>query len=273
MRYRLVATDIDGTLLNEHHQPSPRTRAALAELQARGVIVVLSTGRPPRNIRTLYESLGLSEPVVALNGALTFHPVEDAILLHRPLPSPVASRVLTAIRSVDPEMNVGMEFLDEWYVNHIDDHLKARIAAGLVPVLPVVGNLADIVAADDRGVSKLYFLATPPRRAAIENAFAAAGLSPEITVTSSGKDFVEVLAAGVNKGAALTALADRLGVPLAEIVALGDEENDMQALRLAGLGVAMGNASPRVKSAAQVVTVANTADGWARAIEEYVLAS
>lgn len=275
MRYRLLATDLDGTLLTEHREVSPRARAALAEFRQRGGLVVLSTARPPRATLDLYNELGLSGPMVTYNGALIYDPVRQMPLVHHPLERAVALGALAEIRAIDPGIVVGAELADEWHIDRISSRLRERIAAGRIREWPIEGPVEEAVGTTTRGISKLYFEVPPAVRGAIEGRFAAAGLA--LTVTSSGSEggglsFVEVLAPGVSKGAALRALCATLGVPREATVALGDEENDLSALAAAGLGIAMGNAPERVKAAAGAVTGPNSADGWAEAVEKYCLA-
>lgn len=271
MRYRLIATDIDGTLLNEHHEVTPRARGAIAELQRRGALVVLSTARPPRAVTPLYRELALSGPVIAYNGAMAYDPGRKTALFHHPIPKPLALQVLETIRTLAPELNVGLELADEWHVDRIDERLDASLRAGRIAIPPLTGNLEAKIASTPRGVSKIYFIAPPEVRAAAESRFATAGLAASLAITSSGSAFVEILAAGVSKGAALQSLASALGIPREQTLALGDEENDVPALQAAGLGIAMGNAPAAVKAAAGAIAGPNTMEGWAEAIRDYVL--
>jgi hydroxymethylpyrimidine pyrophosphatase-like HAD family hydrolase len=158
------------------------------------------------------------------------------------------------------------------HIDRIDQRLRHLHATGRILGLPIEGRVDHAVTVTGRGISKLYFVVPPEVRAAAEQRFAAAGLA--ITVTSSGSEgeglsFVEVHAPGASKGAALRALSATLRIPREATMALGDEENDLSALAAAGLGIAMGNASDRVKAAAGAVTGPNTADGWAEAVERH----
>lgn len=266
--FRLIATDIDGTLLTDGRLVTPRTRAVLDELGRRGVRVVLSTARPPREIGALYEDLGLSDPVIAYNGALVYDPRGEAVLMHHPMPTATALAALAAIRAAAAGLNVGLEMADAWHVDRIDERLRRLLDAGIFRGAPMTGDLEGAIATG-RGVSKLYFAATDPVRAAVEEVLGS--LRGAVGLTSSASGFVEVHAAGVSKGAALRALAATLGIPMHETLALGDQENDIPALRVAGLGVAMGHAPAPVKAAAGAVTGTNADDGWAEAVERYVL--
>lgn len=275
MQYQLIATDIDGTLLNTSGQATPRTRAVLQELQRRDIPVVLSTARPPRSVRALYQDLGLTGPVIAYNGALIYQPGQpgepDQHLLHRPIPRDIALAVVAQLRSLDPDLDLGLELADEWHHDRIEPSLQALLDTGMRPHPPITGQVEQAIRTTTRGVSKLYLTAPATVRAKIERRFAQAGLHAALSITSSGRNLVEILAGDVNKGTALRALADRLGIPMAATVALGDEENDVPALQMAGLGIAMGNASRHAKAAAAVRTGPHRADGWAAAIERYVL--
>ncbi|HYF91032.1 MAG TPA: Cof-type HAD-IIB family hydrolase [Symbiobacteriaceae bacterium] len=266
MTYRLIATDIDGTLLNESHEVTPRTRQAVAELQRRGVTLVLTTARPPRAIRHIYDDLGLNGPVIAYNGALVYDPAHDRPLLHHPIHQEAALAIVAAIRAAAPELNLGLELMDEWHVDRVDEHLQWILDTNRVAA-PIFGDVARAIETTRRKVSKIYFLAPAHVRRAVEER-----LPPGVSVTSSGMDFVEIHAAGVDKGAALRALGAILGIPREATLALGDGENDIPLLQAAGLSVAMGNAAETVRRAAGAVTEPNTAEGWARAIERYVLA-
>lgn len=239
----------------------------LRELERKGVTVVLSTARPPRSVHPLASELGLTGPVIAYNGALAFDLATRRTLFHHPIPRPTALQVLCMVRALSTRINVGLELADEWHVDRMDDHLRAYLAAGYEP--PTMGDVEHAITATNRGVSKIYFVASPEVRALAEERFAKAGLN--ITVTSSGAGMVEIIAPGTNKGAALHGLARVLGIPTEQTLAVGDEENDIPALVTAGLGIAMGNAAPSVKAAARAVTASNAEDGWARAMEEYVL--
>ncbi|HWI63455.1 MAG TPA: Cof-type HAD-IIB family hydrolase [Symbiobacteriaceae bacterium] len=264
MPYRLIATDIDGTLLDDQLAVTPRVRQVLARLKDRGITLVLTTARPPRSLRRVYDDLGMGGPVIAYNGALVYDPAHNRPLLHHPIERADALAIVRAIRKVGPDLNLGLELMDEWHVDRVDERLQWILETNRIAP-PIIGDVAKAIEMTDRGVSKIYFLAPPHVRAAV-----AAELPAGVTVTSSGADFVEIHAAGVDKGAALRALAAILGVPREATLALGDGENDIPLLQAAGLGVAMGNAAEAVRRAAGAVTGPNTADGWAEAIERYV---
>lgn len=271
MRYRLVVTDLDGTLLNENGQASPRVRACLAELDRRGVIVVPSTARPPRALRALYESLGLRGPVICYNGAMAFQPGRPTPFFHHGLPRDVALAVLEAVWAASPGLHVGLELQDHWHVSSWTERLQRLVDEHRIEP-PRVSDLQAVTLGTEREISKLYLTVAPEVRAAVTAELARRGVLEQISVTSSGSGFVEFMAAGVNKGAALRALAAILGIPRKQTVALGDEENDIPALQAAGLGLAMGNATDAVKAAAGAIVGTNTADGWADAVERFVLA-
>lgn len=272
MGYRLVMTDIDGTMLNEKGQATERVRATLAELERRGIPVVLVTARPPRRVFDLYRELGLKGPVVAYNGAIAFEPDNGRVLFAHTMPKPLALKVVAAMRAAAPEANLGLELEDEWRVDRHEPRFQELWERGLITDFPLFGQLEEVLATTDRQVNKCYLFASPEQRAALEANLEAAGVRGEVYVTSSSTNLVEILPGGVNKGSALRALAAILGVPREQTLYLGDEEADMPALQEAGLGIAMGNAPDRVKAVAGALTLSNAEEGWAEAIAAHVLA-
>lgn len=271
MRYSLVFTDIDGTLLNEKREVTQRVKQSLAELDRRAVRVILVTARPPRAATPIYQELGLTGPLIAYNGAMAYEPQTGRTLFSHSMSKELAGQLVAAIRAVAPEVNFGLEMEDDWYVDRYDPRLEDW-EVNPSAQMHRFGRLEEALASSPCGVSKLYLFAGPAERAALEARLEAVGVSDQIFVTSSAHNFVEILPAGVNKGSALRAMAAILGARREATLYLGDEEADVPALLEAGLGVAMGNAPDRVKQAAQAVTLPNTEDGWAEAIDAHVLA-
>jgi hydroxymethylpyrimidine pyrophosphatase-like HAD family hydrolase len=119
-----------GLLLNEHQEITQRTRTVVKELQRRGALVMLSTARPPRSIRSIHQELGLTDPVITYNGAMAYDPIAATPIFHHAIPNPIALEVLAAIRAVDSTLNVGLELADQWYFDRIDERITAMVAAG-----------------------------------------------------------------------------------------------------------------------------------------------
>lgn len=257
---RLVATDLDGTLLLPDGTVSARTRAALRACAAAGLPVVLATARPARVVRGLAAALGLSGPAVCLGGAQVVDLASGALVAEQRLPDAVAARVAAGLRAAVPDvllvLEVGFDVhvepgfaLDSWGFAHIAEHVVER---SLHPVGD--GVTALLAGHPQRGLDELTRIAEE----------AAAG---EATVTRSGGPHVEVFARGVTKASGLSRVCARLGVAAADVVAVGDEVNDLPMLAWAGRGVAVANAVPAVLRAADERVPANVDDGVAVLLE------
>lgn len=264
MSIKLVAIDLDDTLLDNSRVVSPRACAAIRAAVAGGVTVTLATGRMYRSALPYARQLELDVPLVTYNGALIKCSGSGETLLHRPLDAGTAAEVLAFFRERG------------WYVQvYLDDTLYVRERDANARYYETISGV-DAVAVGDAlwtlpgEPTKLLALAEPDRIQEI-NAAVAAAFGDRVYTAVSKAFYLEITHPGVNKGVALDFLAGRLGIGREAVMAIGDSINDLDMIGYAGLGVAMGNANPRVKAAAQAVTAANDADGVAEAIEKYVL--
>ncbi|GIL55625.1 hypothetical protein Vafri_11159 [Volvox africanus] len=263
---KLIASDVDGTLLNHQQQLTPAVEAAVKQASALGVPLVVATGkaRGPWAHEVL-PRLGLTTPGVFLQGLLVYD-ADGSRLYEQQLPADVAQDCisLAKARGITLTAYCGERILCAATDSHTD-----RLNFYKEPPPEAVGDLARIVG--EIQIQKLIFMA---------DQFVIDSLRPEVeqlltgraSLTTALSGMLEVLPLGASKGAGLSWLLEHLGVDPAHVMALGDGENDVEMLQMAGLGVAMGNAGPKAKSAADVVLEeTNDEDGVAKAIIRYVL--
>ena len=267
---RLLALDIDGTLVGDDLVLRDRTHAAIGAAIRRGVAVSLATGRMASSAFTFAEALGLRQPIVAYQGALIRSMPGPGtgrigrLLLHTPLPASVAREAVDWVlaRGLDPHLNHLERFIIRADDPKADDYsrfLGAR--AELVP------NLRDAIS---HPVSKV--LAVGDEQATLD-AFAEARIrfAGRADVTISHPRFLEFLAPGVSKGRAVRWLARRLEVPIEQVMAIGDQRNDLEMIAAVGHGVAMPTAPAEVLAVARYVAPPLEEEGAAQMIERLVL--
>jgi Cof subfamily protein (haloacid dehalogenase superfamily) len=258
---RGLVLDVDGTLLDPWHRLTPATVAAVGRARAAGLQVVLASGRSPRAMADVLAALGLDGPAVAFNGAATFRLAGGAI---EPLAeTTVAHDAAVAVLALAAEhgVEIGWYTLDGW-----------RVAAP-GPGADEEGALTDEPPIVDPGMPdglprphKLMCVAiTPEQTAALP--VLRERLPAGTTGVFSHPRYLEVIAPGVDKAAAVAAACEALGLAPRELAAIGDAENDIGMLRAAGIGIAMGNAADAVVAAADRVTGPNDRDGAAQAID------
>ncbi|WP_041833019.1 HAD family hydrolase [Actinoplanes sp. N902-109] len=260
---RLVASDIDGTLVRSDGSLSPRTIDVLAGLRDRGVPVVLVTGRPVRWLRPLYDQLAEPLPAVCANGAVVYDPVHDEILRAAPLSVELLLEVTKKLREAVPDVVLAVEVEDGrsfWYEEKWP--LRWDVKHPAMRMLTAPDQLASVPA-----VKLLARSANHGPDEFVELVSRTLGTVVEATHSSSSA-LVEISAAGVTKAAGLAWVCEREGVTAAEVVAFGDMPNDLPLLTWAGRSVAMGNAHPAVKAVADEVAGGNDEDGVAAYLEE-----
>jgi Cof subfamily protein (haloacid dehalogenase superfamily) len=260
---RLVALDIDGTLLAPGNVLAPAAARALGRAVAAGATVVLASGRVFVSTAGWAERLGLTGPLIAYNGALVrTHPGGET-WWHQPVPLPAARRVAAACRANGWYLQVYVDdrLLVPWHDARTDEY--ARTAG--VPFVVDAAGVYDPPAEP----TKLLVIEPPERMAAVRATLAAAAGDERLEMATSFPHYLEITAPGISKGVALTAVARRLGVPRAAILAVGDGRNDLSLLQAAGVGVAVANADPALRAAAQRVTAAPYGDGVAEALSAF----
>jgi Cof subfamily protein (haloacid dehalogenase superfamily) len=266
---RLVVLDLDGTLIVDDSGVGPRTRSAVRKALDRGVVVAIATGRMPSSAMVFAGPLGLTAPLIGYQGALIRTMPKPGrtlgrILVHTPLSAAVAKEVIAWARSrgLDPHLNHLERFIIRADDPMLDDYSRFTGArAVLVPDYDAI----------DHPVTKIL---APGEEALVAAALAEARVTfaGRAMVTISHPRFLEFAAAGVSKGRAVRWLARRLGVPLEQTMAIGDERNDLEMIAAVGHGVAMPTAPPDVRSVARYVAPPLEDEGAAQMIEALVLA-
>ena len=258
-RVRMIATDLDGTLLRRDGSVSARTRAALAAAEAAGLTTVLVSGRPPRSLRLVAERLGATGLAICCNGALVYDLALGEIVHHAPMTGEVARRLIGELRRAAPEVAFAVERGLHFGCEPAYATLRGRLPE------PVIWQ-ADALELGAEPLTKLIaFHATLSIEQLAEAALACAGA--EAAVTYSGAGFLEISAAGVDKASALRWLCAARGIAREEVVAFGDMLNDLAMLGWAGHPVAVANAHPEILALAREVTLSNEEDGVAVVIE------
>jgi Cof subfamily protein (haloacid dehalogenase superfamily) len=273
---RLIAIDIDGTLLTPQKQITPRTREAIQEARQEGIIVTLATARRYYNTAPIASELEVAIPLIVCDGSLIIEHPDGDVLYTNLLNIDVAQQAVEIMvrRGVQPiihhingtfeELRTGPgEFDNSWLATYFASYPHEIMRLPYVTCCTGTGQ------------------PEPVRVVAFDAEEVITDLIPEISALPCswnmtkrgmyGCSEITVMNEGCTKASGVAALAGRLGIALDEVMAIGDNTNDSEMLQTVGWGVAMGQAPESVKAAAQAVTTTNTEDGVAQAIERYAL--
>ncbi|ENM5748446.1 Cof-type HAD-IIB family hydrolase [Vibrio mimicus] len=266
--YKLIALDMDGTLLNSQKQISPRTKQAIANARQQGIQVVLASGRPIDGMRSKLEELNLTghnDYVLYYNGSMVANVGSGQIIHQQIIDGKAAKRVA--------------RLAQEWGLNaHAFSQIHGLITPKTSQYTEVEATLNGLTItemdfeqlADDHPIIKAMIVGEPDK---LSHAISQLPEQwrKEFTVVQSAPFFLEFLNTGSNKGVGVKAIAEHLGIQANEVICMGDAENDHHMLEYAGLGIAMANAMEETKRIADHITLSNDQDGVAVAIEHFAL--
>lgn len=264
----LVASDVDGTLIDRDERVTPRTKAAVGALVADGVPFVLATGRPPRWVQPVVDGLGFAPLCVCGNGAVVYDSAADRVLISRTLDVETLSWLADVAERALPGCGLAAERVGERAHDAVTPQFVSTPSYEHAWLNP-----------DDTAVARTEVIDTPAIKMLIRlvgarsgdmRAALAAEVGDAVDITySTDNGLIELSAPGVTKASGLAAVAERLGVAPESAVAFGDMPNDVPMLSMVGHGVAMGNAHPEALAAADEVTETNSEDGVARVLERW----
>ena len=260
----LVLADVDGTLVTDEKQLTERAAAAVGKLKEAGIRFAVTSGRPPRGMEMLVQPLELKLPLAAFNGGLFVKPDMTVIEQRSIEPSLVAQIVeLIAAHQLDVWLYRGAEWL-------VRDEHAPHIAkeADTVRFAPTV--VADFDGITE-GIAKIVGIGDDLQRVKQAETDAREKFGQHVSAARSQPYYLDVTHPQANKGAVLHYFSREYDVPLERIATLGDQPNDMLMFTDAGLSIAMGNAGEEVQRAATKVTASNEQEGFALAIERFVL--
>ncbi|HLZ58067.1 MAG TPA: Cof-type HAD-IIB family hydrolase [Ktedonosporobacter sp.] len=272
---KLLVIDIDGTLLDQHRKITPRTQIAIQAAQAAGITVTLATGRRYYNSHQIADELGLAIPLIIYDGAAIIQHPQNEVVLTQTMPADLAQQVVEVIarHQLQPVVQLlngnteevwsgPAELDDQWTKGYfaVNPHCARR-----VPHEVLCAGQPD----------PLRVVAFAPEELLYER------LAPEIDALPCSWNTIPrgnykcgemaIMGPACSKASGVAALAHKLEIPLQQVMAIGDNNNDIEMLQEVGWGVAMGQAAERVRAIAHAVTASNAEDGVALAIERYAL--
>jgi Cof subfamily protein (haloacid dehalogenase superfamily) len=263
---KLIVIDLDGTLLNDEHKLSERNRDAIKKAATHGVRVVLATGKTRLSAESVIKDLALDTPGVYLQGLMLCNS-DGTIRKHTTMEKSPLRRVINYAESNGFEV---LAYSGNRLIARHADAPFSDIARFGEPIPEAVGPLVNII--DTTPINKVVIMGSSPRKLAALRWQLNQQVGEHITLTSSAvAGQLEVLPKNCSKANGVRMLLKDLGVALENVMAIGDAENDIEMLKMVGLGVAVGNASEAVKAAVTEVVASNNNNGVAEAIEKFVL--
>ncbi len=263
-RIRLVAVDLDGTLLTDSKRVSEQTVGALRCLPDRDVKVVIASARPPRSVRHIYHELGLRTLQINYNGALIWDEPTQRIAFHQPMDPALVLSIVELARDMYEEVLVSCEILDRWYTDRAEQPYTTQTGRIFRPDL--VAPLEEFCT---QPITKLLLLGEPRLVSRLEPLLM--DNFPDVSIVRSDGELIQIMDRRASKANALRLVARHYRVPMTEVMAIGDEVNDVSMLRAAGVAVAMDNAHPTVKGVAHWVAPSNNDHGVHAALRRFGL--
>ena len=268
---RLIISDIDGTILDDQHQVDPNLKDMIPLLSREKIPFVLASARSPLGMEPIARELGLGDnPLACYNGALVIKgdPQAYETIIEHPLDKKEIRTFLELVKTEFPSVSINLYSGKDWIANRLDKWVK--IEAAITGERPMIQNELIPVLNAQMPVHKLLLIDEAPVIQKLHDYLQTLGF-PKTSFYLSKDNYMEVTAKHVSKEQALYEIAQHYQVPLEQVMTIGDNFNDLPMLRLAGLGVAMGNAPEAVKTEAKAVTKSNNEHGVAEAVEKYVL--
>ncbi|WP_439882127.1 Cof-type HAD-IIB family hydrolase [Pontibacter sp. MBLB2868] len=274
MKYSALCTDIDGTLLNSDRELSARTIQAFQKLN-KEIPVILASSRMPAAMRHLQQELGIPKhPLICFNGGYVLHFADGtaapSVVDSVQVPAPVCAAIVAMAHQTS--IHVSLYANDKWYAPAMDQWTEkeqrvTKVSAHVTALHPILETWHTA----GTGAHKVMCMGPEEEifemAAKLEKQF-----SDQVQIYRSKSTYLEIAPKTISKATALEmVLKDQYSLSLSEVVAFGDNYNDIDMLQAAGLGIAVGNAREEVKAAADEITLNSTADGVAAAIEKYFL--
>ncbi|WP_079709149.1 Cof-type HAD-IIB family hydrolase [Paraliobacillus ryukyuensis] len=264
----LIALDLDGTLLTDGKIISDRTKRTVLEAKEQGHIIVISTGRPHRSSIDYYHELGLDTPMVNFNGALIHHPTDNKWdALHSPLPERTAKSIIQTCYDLEVK-NIMAEVSDDIYLDRYDEELMNILHTDKEDNPIIIGSLKNELNTDptsllihpsEGNIDALHEQLDRDHASVIEH-----------RKWGAPWNIIEIVRKGMNKAVGLKRIAHYYHIPQERVIAFGDEDNDLEMIEYAGVGVAMGNAIDELKQLANHTTLTNEENGIGSFLENYL---
>lgn len=263
--YKVVVSDLDGTLLNADHHLSPFTRKIITSLVNSGIKFILATGRHFIDVKAITDSLGIDIYLVTSNGAVVTDRNHN-VIYSKTIPEAIAQE-LTEMTMPVAGIATNIYTVDKWYVDRpMPRYLEFHKDSGFCY------DVADLKTLKKENITKFFFMGEHEDLVKLETLLNQR-YGHQLHVTFSLPDCLEVMAEGVNKGAAISSILEQNHLPLSSAIAFGDGMNDYEMLAMVGLGVVMENAHDRLKKALPQAPRAglNDSDGVAHFLQKLCL--
>ncbi|MFV9510579.1 Cof-type HAD-IIB family hydrolase [Tepidibacillus sp. LV47] len=268
MNYKLVAIDLDDTLLADDLTISSQTIEAIREAVDKGVMVTLATGRMFQSAKKYAKAIELDVPIITYHGAYIKNVLSGELLFQRLVPYELSIDVIKDLKEKNKHIQIYLD--DQLYVEEEDRYIRDYAKASDVSY-HVVDDLLQQMDESQTEPIKILIIDDPANIQTLEKEYQYR-YGNQLHVTISKPYFLEITHPEATKGNAIRFLAKQKGITMEQVIAIGDSYNDRDMIELAGLGVAMGNARPEVKAIADYVTKTNNDHGVWEVFQKFVLA-
>lgn len=259
----MICLDIDGTLLNSNHQISKETYQTIRKVyEEYNIPVVLISARMPKGITYLADELGIKSPIAAYSGGLIVE--NKKILLNHTFPVEYAEEIYNC--AVETGVHVSIYINDQWYVEKFDK--EAELESKITGIIPETENFKNIFSDKTKAPNKILCIASAEKIKELAEKLNKI-YKGKINIYASKDTYLEIMPENITKVTAIDFLCSKYKITKNEVIAMGDNFNDIAMIDYCGLGIAMGNAPERVKEKADFVTLTNDENGVAYAVKKF----